>query len=399
MDSKTKYYPTAFILSMNYFFQGIASGVLGQQVIKESLVTQWGLDVVQDIGLVAKVVAAAGLGRLIVLPFAGVISDKLGRKICTVIGELLYVVALVMIAKSPSMIVAYIGSLISGCANSFLDCGVIPCCAEILYPHIVISAISTKFFISIGQKLLPIALGFMVGTSFDLTNVIFFTGIAFLAAAVLVILAPLPKEEKKNIEEKHATMRQQLKQTKFTIESWGLIAIGFTCTATFQLWLYCAQTYGAQVCGMTDTTIMQSNYATGTIAAIIVTAILTLKVKPVRILFIYPLVSTITVFAVYFSKSAEMCNIGSYLMGFFAAGGVLQMATATVNDLFPKIKGTITAIIMIASSISMYTVMTAAGSMSPEAVLLMNGIIAVVGTLIALFVNIRYKNLLEVQNG
>ena len=70
------------------------------------------------------------------------------------------------------------------------------------------------------------------------------------------------------------------------------------------------------------------------------------------------------------------------------------MAAATVNDLFPKIKGTITAIIMIASSISMYTVMTAAGKMSPESVLLMNGIIAGIGTLIALFVNIRYKNLL-----
>lgn len=32
--------------------------------------------------------------------------------------------------------------------------------------------------------------------------------------------------------------------------------------------------------------------------------------------------------------------------------------------------------------------------MSPESVLLMNGIIAGIGTLIALFVNIRYKNLL-----
>ena len=81
-------------------------------------------------------------------------------------------------------------------------------------------------------------------------------------------------------------------------------------------------------------------------------------------------------------------------MGFFAAGGLLHIETATVNDLFPKIKGTITAIIMIASSISMYTVMTAAGKMSPESVLLMNGIIAGIGTLIALFVNIRYKNLL-----
>ena len=146
---------------------------------------------------------------------------------------------------------------------------------------------------------------------------------------------------------------------------------------------------------MTDTTTMQSYYASGTILAIIVTAIITMKIKPIRILFIYPLISCITVFAVYFAKTPEMCNIGAGLMGFFAAGGVLQMATATVNDLFPKIKGTITAIIMIASSISMYTVMTAAGKMSPESVLLMNGIIAGIGTLIALFVNIRYKNLLE----
>lgn len=150
---------------------------------------------------------------------------------------------------------------------------------------------------------------------------------------------------------------------------------------------------------MQDTTIMQSYYATGTIAAIIITALITLKVKPVRILFVYPLVSTITVFVVYFTKSAQMCIYGSALMGFFAAGGVLQMATATVNDLFPKIKGTITAIIMIASSISMYTVMTAAGKMSPEAVLLMNGFIALVGTCIALFVNVRYKNLLANVKG
>ena len=398
MNSKTKYYPTAFVLYLNYFVQGIATGVLGQQIMKEALVTQWGLDITKDIGLVATVVAAAGLGRLIILPFAGPISDKLGRKICVVIGALLYAVSMIMIAKSPTMMVAYIGSLISGSANSFLDCGVIPCCVEILQPHTGIATIMTKFFISGGQKILPMIIGYAASSTFGLTNVIFFTGIAFLIVAIFIFIAPVPKEQKSEGVEKQPSLLQQLKETKFTLESWGLIAIGFTCTATFQLWLYCAQTYGAQVCGMVDTTIMQSNYATGTIAAIIVTAILTLKVKPVRILFVYPLVSTITVFIVYFTKSSEMCSIGSYLMGFFAAGGVLQMATATVNDLFPKIKGTITAIIMIASSISMYTVMTAAGHMTPEAVLLMNGIIAAIGTVIALFVNIRYKNLLEVKN-
>ena len=32
MNSKAKYYPTAFVLYLNYFVQGIATGVLGQQL-------------------------------------------------------------------------------------------------------------------------------------------------------------------------------------------------------------------------------------------------------------------------------------------------------------------------------------------------------------------------------
>lgn len=36
------------------------------------------------------------------------------------------------------------------------------------------------------------------------------------------------------------------------------------------------------------------------------------------------------------------------------------MATAVVNDLFPKIKGTITSLVMIASSLCNYTILTAA---------------------------------------
>ena len=39
-------------------------------------------------------------------------------------------------------------------------------------------------------------------------------------------------------------------------------------------------------------------------------------------------------------------------MGFFAAGGVLQLTTSTANELYPEHKGTITAMVMFASSVS-----------------------------------------------
>ena len=40
-----KYYPSAFILYLNYFIHGIGCSVLGQAVIKESLVEQWGVGI------------------------------------------------------------------------------------------------------------------------------------------------------------------------------------------------------------------------------------------------------------------------------------------------------------------------------------------------------------------
>ena len=42
---------------------------------------------------------------------------------------------------------------------------------------------------------------------------------------------------------------------------------------------------------------------------------------------------------VYIIKTPMICYVGAFVIGYAAAGGVLQMATAVVNDLFPKIKG------------------------------------------------------------
>jgi hypothetical protein len=71
------------------------------------------------------------------------------------------------------------------------------------------------------------------------------------------------------------------------------------------------------------------------------------------------------------------------------------MATATVNDLFPKIKGTITSLVMIASSICNYTILKAASTMTAPSVIIMNLVITAIGVALALFVNLRYGTLLE----
>lgn len=402
-QSKAKYYPTAFVMYLTYFIHGIGAAVLGQQAIKEVLVSQWGYsDIAANIGVVTMVSAALGLGRLITLPFAGPMSDKLGRKICTLIGTICYAGFFLGLAFSPSMGVAYAAAILGGVANSFLDCGVIPEEVEIMAPRTGLATMGTKLFIAGGQKVLPMLVGFIVGTvgleSSHTHTVLYGLAIAVVAVGVVSFLLPSISADNASTAAqsgKKSSLIEDIKSAKWSIESFALIIIGFTCTATFQLWLNCAQTFAKDVVGVADPSGMQSLYANGTIFAIILTAIFTMKIKSVRFLFIYPAVSLAALLLVNMMRTESMCNIGAFLLGFFAAGGVLQLATATVNDLFPKFKGTITSIIMIASSISNYTILSAAGKMSAPAVMMMNIVITAIGVVLALFVNVRYGTLLK----
>ena len=140
---------------------------------------------------------------------------------------------------------------------------------------------------------------------------------------------------------------------------------------------------------------MQTYYSAGTMVALVVTSLLITKFKQVRFLVIYPAISTVMLILVYMIKTPAICYVGAFVIGYAAAGGVLQMATATVNDLFPKIKGTITSLVMIASSLCNYTILSAAAKMTAASVIVMNIVITVIGVLLAVFVNARYGTLLK----
>ena len=106
-----KYLPSVVILYLNYFIHGIGCSLLSQQVVKEMLAAQWG---VGDVMTVTAVAAALGLGRLVSLPFAGPLSDKLGRRISVLIGAASYVIFFIGIAFSLNIQVAYVAAVLGG---------------------------------------------------------------------------------------------------------------------------------------------------------------------------------------------------------------------------------------------------------------------------------------------
>ena len=386
-----KYLPSALILYLNYFIHGIGCSILSQQVVKEMLSEQWGLN---DVMAVTSIAAALGLGRLISLPFAGPLSDKLGRRLSVLIGCASYVIFFVGIAFSPNTTIAYIAAVLGGIANSFLDTATYPAVAEIIYKYTGIATMGIKFFISVAQLLMPFFLGVAAGTSMSYLMLPLVCGIVIAVLGILAIFAPLPAASESG---KSESFISNLKNAHFSIESIALILIGFTSTATFQLWLNCAQTFANDVAGIPSESVsmMQTYYSAGTMVALVVTSLLITKFKQVRFLVIYPAISAVMLVLVYLIKSPMICYVGAFVIGYAAAGGGLQMATAVVNDLFPKIKGTITSLVMIASSLCNYTILTAAAKMTSSQVIIMNIVITVIGVLLAVFVNARYGVLLK----
>ena len=283
---KTKYLFSVLILYMNYFIHGIGASLLSQQVVKEMLVVQWGLGVDEKtIMQVTAIAAALGLGRLISLPFAGPLSDKLGRRISVLIGVASYAIFFVGIAFSPNVTVAYVAAVLGGIANSFLDTATYPAVAEIIYAYTGIATMGIKFFISISQLLMPFFLGVCAGTSMSYKMLPVVSGVAIAILGVLCIFVPLPTNAGSG---KSESFIDNLKNAHFSLESLALIFIGFTSTATFQLWLNCAQVFGKEIAGIPSekVSIMQTYYSAGTMVALVVTSFLIMKFKQVRFLVI-----------------------------------------------------------------------------------------------------------------
>lgn len=400
---KKKYLPAALVMYLNYFIHGIGCSVLGQALIKDSLASSWGVAAMS----ITAISAALGLGRLVALPFAGPLSDKLGRRISTVIGSGCYAIYLIGLAFAfnagthGGYWIAYVCAIIGGIANSFLDTGIYPGVTEIFYKAPGVATMGIKFFIAISQMLLPFALGIAVTTTASgLTsyNPLFIAcGIAYIVLLVLMLIFPLPDSDAKS-EGKKEGLIASLKHTHFSFESICMILIGFTCTGTFQLWLNCAQNFAKENVGWADPSIMQTWYSAGTIIALIVTSILTRKIKDVRFILVYPVICLVTMIVVLLGRTQGLMIAGAFIIGWAGAGGLLQIVTSVCNMLFPKIKGTVTALVMIASSLCNYTILTAAAQMSPSGVMVMNIIITGIGVLLGLYVNVRYKKMVEIAS-
>lgn len=391
-NSKKNYVITSLTLYFTYFIHGIGASILG--LYKPQFAKVWGAvvgsDGIVDVSRVVAVIAALGLGRLISLPFSGPISDKFGRRLSGIIGVICYGIFFFGIAFSPSMQIAYVFAIIGGIANSFLDTCVSPTCMEIYVNNPSIANMFTKFSMCISQFLLPFMIGMVAAANMSYRTIFLVAGVAILIDGILILLLPFPQRGENGGEKQEKKKKQKVKLTKV---SFAAIMIGFTSSSTFMLWLNCNQELGRSY-GMTDSSAIQSFYALGTATAILATSFLIKKgLKEINVLILYPAISTVMLGLCFLIQEPWICLVGGFVIGYAGAGGVLQLATSTTAEFFPENKGTATSMVMIASSIANYTIISLAsyitkvgGASAPRMILLLNMGVTVVGILLALYV-------------
>ena len=385
-------YPTAFVLYLSFFVHGFGAAILSQNT--KSFQVLWNTDAAG----VLYVISALGIGRLITYPFSGAISDKFGRRLTVIIGCLVYIGFFGGILLAPNTTVAFFIAILAGVANGFLDSGVLPAVMEILVQSSGLASILSKLCIAIAQYILPVMVTFWAsnGLWFGWTFVICIV----LLAIISLLLTKLPFATVGEAKAETAADVVQVK-SNFWIEGVALIIMGYTATATFQVFLNINKDYGMTFLNMTEAAAgkIGSNYALGSIFAVLLNVVLVKWIKPVRMIVVYPALSLATLLWMYFVPSPIVAQIGGFLIGATCAGGVLQFLVSVMSDLFPASKAKAVSMIMIAGALCAFSITAIAGTVTSkfgvEYTLLVSAVLAIVSIIASIIVNIRYNMLMK----
>ncbi len=388
---KNKYTPTALALYFNYFVHGMGVIILSQNAA--NLAHQWGTT---ETGALA-VVSSLGIGRIINLLASGVLSDKFGRKPFVQLGIVTYFIFFVGILMSPNTVIAYILGILAGMANSFLDTGTYPGLMEI-YPNSKgTSNVVLKAFISAGQFFLPFIVSFLAaahmwyGWSFLIpATILVFTFLYFMFGGAF----PDSNSTSKNVEEKETNNNVK---TNLWLDGTLFIIYGYISQATFYLVSQMLTQYGQKIGNLSQVAAhsLVSWYSLGSIICVLTTAALGKKFSEIQFVPIYTLGAFISLGLMWiYPTNANLMIVLSLLVGFFAAGGVMQLALTVMAEFFPAGKGTVTGFFYTAGSIASFTIPLAInwiGNM--RNVMLFDVIIALIGFIDTSLIAMRYKKM------
>ncbi|EFR44839.1 MFS transporter [Streptococcus pseudoporcinus] len=377
MFKNNNYNFTAFLLWMTYFCHGIQAIIISQNAL--FFATKWQVEA----AAVFAVIAWTGLGKITFLAFAGALSDKIGRKPLIVLGLCGYVMMFGSLLVATQLWVANILAFIGGAMTSLYDDAINPALFEMYPQNKATASIFSKAFISISSMLYPLFVAYLVSHQLAIEIGIIVPFILSILVLIGVLLARFPDGDIRNEKNVSASEAIKILETQqgidhlvtsakvtpgkqsanFAIDGLILSAFAFTIYSTFYLFQQASKLYAQHVIHMSETgaATVTSYYQFGSLLATIVFAFLMGRgIRDIALLVISPIFAGLAGLLVYLIPTAATLSLAGILIGFFAAGGLLQMGNAVLNQFFDKNKGRNTSIYYFVMALGSFIVPTLA---------------------------------------
>lgn len=329
-------------LYLSYFIYALGLVAAGQ--FGDKLATQWGTS--KEVVIAA--IAWMAIGKIITYSVAGIFSDKFGRKPSVILGLAFCASFFVILPMSTSAAVGTIAALLFGAGNSFLDSGTYPTLMESNPANAGTMNIIIKLFISAGQFFLPIV---VIKMGDNWKYILYFAAAYMAVMLIFTVLVKFPNykeiaaKQAENIQATAATGTGP--QTRLAVEGVLCFIFIFCINGVVYLANQALPQIGSAIAHLTSDqgkTLTQF-LALGSVIAVIVTAILSAKLKSIRFVPVYAIGSVVAVLALNmpFMASLTGMRIAALLIGYFVSGGIMQLVLTALSDFFPKAKGKMVA--------------------------------------------------------
>lgn len=344
---------------MCYLTHGVQAIIFSQNQV--NFYTQWGFtDPTAGAAAVAMAITWTGVGKFVSVWIGGEVSDRIGRKIPAVLGAVLYVISFVIMLVTTDATIACIAGFVSGVATSgFWDGALYPAIAEASPRYSASTTIGIKAVISVSGIIYPLFAAINSGDSWHIN-----IWIPIVLSAICVVLAAITPfiydDERKTAVEgagdngakneaeaeiqaaRDAMLQQPTKLLNFTTLFFGFVIMFI---------MYGAQQYSKQF-GMTNLGLdataaagLTSIYTAGSIIAVVFWAWMMGKLRwtPIKVILIdsvfASLALAIVILALPFGWGAGAVYVAIAVLGFSAAGGMLQTGVTLRQMMCPGPRG------------------------------------------------------------
>lgn len=340
---------------MCYLTHGIQAIILSQNQV--NFYTQWGFtDATAGAAAVSMAIVWTGVGKFVSVWAGGELSDRIGRKIPAVLGGILYIICFSVLLTTTDATVACFAAFLSGLATSgFWDASLYPAVQEADPKNGASWTIGIKFVISVSGIIYPLlaAMNSDPGTwHINIYIPIVMSVIATIMAAVCPFV--YDDERKTQVKGENGKVKNEadaeiqaakdaMLEKPNALVNFITMFFGFVCMFI----MYGAQQYTKQF-GITNAGLdpvaaagLTSIYTVGSLVAVLFWAFMMSKLRwnPVKVVLIDSIISTIALAMVLLIHVTVVIYIAIALLGFGAAGGMLQTGLIVRQNFCPGPRG------------------------------------------------------------